>query len=481
MSTLRGNWALSLLLALSLGLSAAAASWPNGPLSTSGRWITDASGANVTYVGVNWPGASETMIPEGLQYQSVASMVSKIKSLGMNSIRLTYAIEMIDQIYENNGQDIPVLTAFTTALGQENGTRVFNEILTKNPSFSANTTRLEVFDAVAAECAKQEIYVHLDNHVSKASWCCTPLDGNSWWGDKYFDVGNWTRGLGYMADRGKSWPALTSMSLRNELRQPLTDGNLTLFQNSYNWQDWYKYTKLGAAAIHEKNTDLLIFLSGMDSDTRLDPVVQATALTPGNGTFSLDDFSGYSNKLVLELHAYEITTTVDNCTKFTADLTSYGYSAVNVTAADVPRHAFPVVMTEFGFTQDATTWKDVYATCLASFLPAQKSGWMIWALGGSYYIRSGEQDYNETWGLLTKDGSEWRSPDFVNGGLKPMIEATFKAVGDSSGSGNGTNSTGSNGGSGNGTSTSAAVPRYGDGVGSVIWVLAPLALLVASL
>jgi len=56
-----------------------------------------------------------------------------------------------------------------------------------------------VFDAVAAECAKQEIFVHLDNHASKATWCCTPFDGNSWWNDAFFSVSNWTRGLTYMA------------------------------------------------------------------------------------------------------------------------------------------------------------------------------------------------------------------------------------------------------------------------------------------
>ena len=53
---------------------------------------------------------------------------------------------------------------------------------------------------MVAECAKQEIYVHLDNHVSKAGWCCLPDDGNAWWGDENFPVNNWLRGLTYMAD-----------------------------------------------------------------------------------------------------------------------------------------------------------------------------------------------------------------------------------------------------------------------------------------
>jgi hypothetical protein len=47
----------------------------------------------------------------------------------------------------------------------------------------------KVFDAVAAELADQEIWVHLDNHVSKAQWCCGADDGNAWFGGGYM-LGN---------------------------------------------------------------------------------------------------------------------------------------------------------------------------------------------------------------------------------------------------------------------------------------------------
>ena len=40
----------------------------------------------------------------------------------------------------------------------------------------------KVFDAVAAELAEQEIWISLDNHVSKAQWCCGADDGNTWFG-----------------------------------------------------------------------------------------------------------------------------------------------------------------------------------------------------------------------------------------------------------------------------------------------------------
>ncbi|KAK3348762.1 glycoside hydrolase superfamily [Lasiosphaeria hispida] len=394
------------------------AAWPNTPHISSGRYVRDATGTNITYAGTNWPGAADVMIPEGLQYQSIATIVGKVKSLGMNTIRLTYAIQMIDEIYSNGGKDITLQKAFAQALGQANGTKVLNQVLAKNPGFTASTTRLEVFDAVATECAKQEIYILLDNHISKGMWCCSENDGNSWWGDTYFNTANWTRGLAYMADHGKKWTALTSMSLRNEPREPKGNGGNNA-RATYNWQGWYTFVKQGAEAIHTKNADVLIFLSGLSYDTYLTPVVQGTALTPGTGKFSVADFPGYANKLVLELHTYD--TSASNCNNMQNNLYKNGFQALTTSAANT----FPVMLTEFGFQMDASTWKGMYASCLATYLPAQKAGWMIWVLSGSYYIRSGIQDYDEGWGLLNHDWSAWRSPSYVNGALLAMVKNTL--------------------------------------------------------
>jgi hypothetical protein len=142
------NFLLLLLTLVSLSSTSpteshnGAGNWPYAPFTTTSRWIVDAAGHNVTYAGVNWPGAADTMIPEGLQYASIQSIISKIKSLGMNVIRLTYAIEMIDDIYA--GGDNTMKTSFINALGTVNGTAVFMEVVKHNPQFSARTTRLEV-------------------------------------------------------------------------------------------------------------------------------------------------------------------------------------------------------------------------------------------------------------------------------------------------------------------------------------------------
>jgi hypothetical protein len=417
---------VSLLLLSGLSVLAQAgsviprAAWPYTPFTTSGRDIKNSQGKNVIYAGVNWPGAADVMIPEGLQYQSISTIMSRIKEVGSNVIRLTYAIEMIDDIYA--GKDSSLKTAFVQALGQTNGTRVLKQVLSHNPSFTEATTRLEVrlyhdqerketrytnhvlttrqvFDAIAAEANTQNIYIHLDNHVSKGSWCCSHDDGNAWFGDTYFNVANWKRGLAYMATHAASWPAFTSMSLRNELR--------TTSQNvGNNWVSWYENMVPAATGINKANPSPLIFYSGINYDTQLNTIIFGNDI--GNGTkFCLNNYS-YKNKIVWELHNYANSAT--NCADITGSLDNAGYKAMDA-AATVANRA-PVVLTEFGFPQTSAGASSVYAQCIVKFLttlPGGPGGWMQWVVSGSYYIRSGGQDLDESWGLLNHNWSGWRS------------------------------------------------------------------------
>jgi hypothetical protein len=112
------------------------------PFSNSDRWIVDANGKNVPVVGINWPGAAETMLPEGLGYQSIANIVQKLTETGFNTVRLTFAIEMVDDILDNGG-DVTLSGTLTRALGSANGSAMLSKIISNNPQFTATTTRLE--------------------------------------------------------------------------------------------------------------------------------------------------------------------------------------------------------------------------------------------------------------------------------------------------------------------------------------------------
>jgi endoglucanase len=153
-------------------------SWPYGPFSTQGRDIVNAKDEKITFAGVNWPGSGETMVPEGIEWASVDDIMDQVKSVGFNFIRLTYAIEMVDQIHERNGSDVPLEVAMINGLGYANGTKVTNEIVARNPGWSKDTTRFEIWDAIAKSAAKRNIYVHPDVHVGKAQWCCNNTDGS---------------------------------------------------------------------------------------------------------------------------------------------------------------------------------------------------------------------------------------------------------------------------------------------------------------
>lgn len=220
-----------------------------------------------------------------------------------------------------------------------------------------------------------------------------------------------------MASHAKSWPALTSISLRNELRS--TD-NGTSSTASYDFQSWYANMLPAADGINAANCDPLIFFSGLNYDTQLATIVNGDNI--GNGTkFSLDDIK-YKDKVVWELHNYANSAT--NCDDIKGSLRNQGYNAME--SSNVTNRA-PVVLTEFGFAQ-STDSTSVYAQCIKEYLtglPGGPGGWMQWVIAGSYYIREGSQDLDESWGLLTHDWSSWRSETAALNYTKAFVEETL--------------------------------------------------------
>lgn len=189
----------------------------------------------------------------------------------------------------------------------------------------------------------------------------------------------------------KSLPGVKSVGMRNELRSP--DDDTSLASSSYNWANWYEYMTSNANQIHEVNSDLLIFFSGLDYDTTLNPIPTGSDLGSGI-SFHKGNFT-YADKIVLELHNYDSSAT--SCNSSSSSLRSDGYDALDTQSSSIV-NVLPVVMTEFGFLQDDSTYQGVYASCLREWLPSQHAGWMVWVIAGSYYIRSGVQDSDETWG-----------------------------------------------------------------------------------
>ena len=185
---------------------------------------------------------------------------------------------------------------------------------------------------------------------------------------------------------------MASVGMRNELRSP--DNKPELKSRSYKWPDWYTHMKSCAEGIHAANPNLLVFFSGLGFDTDLSPIPTGANLGDGR-KFRKSDFP--KDKTVLELHNYQ--NKVNDCNQIKSGLLRGGWNALGSKNTSIV-NVLPVVMTEFGFFQDAKTADSVHAKCLKDFLISNRAGWTVWVLSGSYYLRQGKQDSDETWGKI---------------------------------------------------------------------------------
>jgi len=197
---------------------------------------------------------------------------------------------------------------------------------------------------------------------------------------------------------------------------------------------------LAANTVNAANPNLLIFFAGLDSDITIYPIPTGSNL--GDGVkFIKSDFA-YADKLVLELHNYMSSTF--SCDVLELYLYKSGFNALNADDSAVV-NVMPVVMTEFGYAQDQSDVDSIYATCLKSYLPSQQAGWMVWTVAGSYYIRSGVQDSDETYGeyrsimillvmkssancgsgILNHQWSDYRNETIFEQGVAQLIAASL--------------------------------------------------------
>ncbi|KAF2711032.1 glycoside hydrolase family 5 protein, partial [Pleomassaria siparia CBS 279.74] len=415
----------------------------NGPYSTKGRDIVDSRGQKITWAGVNWPMSGETMVPEGLEWASAEEILEDIASVGFNYIRMGYAIQMIDQVYDRNGVDVPLEVAMINALGYVNGTKVTNAIVAKNPGWTSQTTRFEIWSDVARIAATKGIFISPDVHTGKAQWCCSHTDGNSWFDDVEFPAETWRRGLAYVANWAKDHPNIVSMSLRNELRESY---NVTSLQ--YNWQTLVGNMTEGADAIHQANPDILILWSGMQYAQDLSavtsgknlltaPCYKCTAIRDARRRtpeyFNLDDHP-WSNKVVWEIHLYSMSEDQDTgtCPIIQAGLYRNGFNALGIDApaacnvtSDCPRavRETPVIISEFGGAQDETLFNHTLNNCMRDFTIENRVSWMMWSIAGSYRIRSGAQGVADTWALGNVEWNGWNFAKGIQEWWKPWVQA----------------------------------------------------------
>ena len=165
------------------------------PLHTSGHDILDSAGHRVRLTSVNWYGFDQKdFVAGGLDHAPLATIVKEIADLGVNSVRLPWANETL-----------------------ERNPRVPDYAVKANPQFRGKHA-MEVMDAVVRALADAHIMVILDNHVSRADWCCNDTDGNGLWYNAEYPESKWLKDWQTIVRRYKSERWVVGADLRNELR-----------------------------------------------------------------------------------------------------------------------------------------------------------------------------------------------------------------------------------------------------------------------
>ncbi|KAF2647409.1 glycoside hydrolase family 5 protein [Lophiostoma macrostomum CBS 122681] len=389
------------------------------PLHTSSRWILDSSNKRFKLKCINWAGHMEAMIPEGLHHNSASGIAQIVSDSGFNCVRLTFSIDMALSQSTKVSDSFSILASRT---GADAGavSDLWNSVKAKNSWIESATTG-DAFGTVVDALGSHGIRVILDNHVSHASWCCNLTDGNGWWAEasgyndgnsRFFKTASWTQGLAAMATFAKSHPAVAGIGLRNEIRE------VPVVQSQ---GDWYTYIVQGAQAVHDANSDLLIIMGGTLSST--------------DAHFLRDkplDRSPYGDKVVWEWHQYTFSP------PWIASFKSCGIWKTAVGAVTgfliTQNQAYtgPLWLSEFGVgmtggppEQSGIGSADDYnyLKCIVEYASGNDGDWALWALQGNYYVRDGQVDYDEAWGLLNSDWSAWRNPA-VKDVIAPLFQTT---------------------------------------------------------
>lgn len=334
-----------ILVILGFGVMAAkAATTATFPLHTSGSYIVDNNGARIHINAFNWYGAEGLdYVVEGLQAQPLPSIVDTIKGMGFNAVRLLWSNQMV----ESN----PV---------------VGNYALAANPSFEGENA-LTVFDQVIQALTNAGIMVILDNHVSKAGWCCSTTDGNELWYTSDYPESSWIADWQTLAQRYKSDPWVIGADLRNEPRSPATWGGSST-------TDWHAAAERGGNAVLSVNPNLLIFVEGVSYAGDLSSVA------------SLPVQLNVPDQVVYEVHDYGFwhsgfASYSDYVSKITP---KWGYLVKGANPQ-------PLWIGEFGTCNRADTCVDsTYLSDLGNWLDSMSAyvrdygiDWSYWAINGT--------------------------------------------------------------------------------------------------
>ncbi|MDD3661825.1 MAG: glycoside hydrolase family 5 protein [Candidatus Dojkabacteria bacterium] len=224
----------------------------------------------ITLRGINWFGSeTDTLAPHGLWSRSYKDMISQIKNLGFNAVRL------------------PVNPASI------NGSAVNGIDYTVNPELTGKNS-IQVLDEIISEMGQQGLYVLLDHHRP---------DNNAiseLWYTPWYSEQQWIADLVSLATRYRTAGNVIGIDLKNEPHGAATWGT------GNTATDWNLAAERAGKQVLAANPNILVFVEGIGENPSCSSSIPhgwGNNLEPVKCT-PISTSAIPANKLVLSPHMY---------------------------------------------------------------------------------------------------------------------------------------------------------------------------------
>jgi len=330
----------------------------------------DAHGHPLRLTSVNWYGFDEKeYVAGGLDHAPLAAIIEQIQKIGVNSVRLPWANETVER-------NPPAPDYAVAANPQLKGKHAF-----------------EVMDAVIGALAHAHIMVILDNHVSRADWCCSETDGNGLWYSSDYPERSWLADWQTIVRRYRSNRWVVGADLRNELRDGAAWGGAD------KRLDWHAAAERGGNAVLEANPRLLIMVEGPEYSTNF------------IGFDRLPVHLNVAGRLVYSPHAY--SPVAPGFSSYDELKTLYNARAGFLLHTEP---GVPLWVGEFGTCQtlDCSFNSDWFHLYIRYLKENELVSWSYWPLNGTQSSGEGRKyDAVESYGLLSTDYRKIAAPEIV--------------------------------------------------------------------
>lgn len=350
---------VAFLLGLLLSTATASAAG-TGYWHTSGSQILDANNQPVRIAGINWFGLeTSTYAPHGLWARNYQSILSQIKTLGFNTIRLPFSDDIFKSTSTPNGIDFAL-----------------------NPDLRGLSS-LQIMDKIVAHAGQLGLRILLDRHRPDAAgqselWYTSAVPEQTW-------INNWVA----LATRYAGNTTVIGADLHNEPHGAATWGS------GNTATDWRLAAERAGNAILAANPNWLIVVEGVG-------VYNNDNYWWGGNLIGAAQFPvrlNVANRLVYSAHDYPSTVSTQSwfsAPNYPANLPAiwdkyWGYLA--------KQNIAPVLLGEFGTKLQTTSDRQWLATLSQYLRDNPRINWTYW----SYNPNSGD-----TGGIIADD---WNTPN----------------------------------------------------------------------